>query len=132
VLVVGNDDEYEQVLRTTMGRLRLHSNLETAFLHTLADARRVLGNARVDVVLSDFLLPDGTSAELFKELEQHSPDSHGVLLTGRPVEEFAKESDTSAPEVWTKAQTQSELRRNMERLILMRDLSRRPSRTQLL
>lgn len=126
VLVVGNDDEYEQILRTTMGRLRLSNNIEAAFMHTLADARRVLGSSRVDLVLSDFLLPDGTSADLFKSLEEHSPDSHGVVLTARPVDDFAKGSDASAAEVWTKVQSQSELRRNMERLILMRALARSP------
>ena len=126
VLVVGNDEDYEQVLRTTMGRLRLSDNVETAFLHTVADARRAFGSARVDLVLSDFTLPDGTSEDLFKSLEEKSPDSHGVVLTAHPVDEFAKGADASAAEVWTKSQSQAELRRNMERLILMRSLSRSP------
>ncbi len=126
VLVVGNDEEYEQMLRTTMGRLRVSNNVEAAFTHTLADARLALGSSHVDVVLSDFLLPDGTSADLFKTLEENSPDSHGVVLTARPVEEFAQGADASAAEVWAKVQSQSELRRNMERLILMRALARSP------
>lgn len=126
VLVVGNDEEYEQILRTTMGRLRLSNNVEAAFMHTLADARLALGSSHVDVVLSEYLLPDGTSADLFKTLEEHSPDSHGVVLTARAVDEFAKHADGFAAEVWTKVQSQSELRRNMERLIMMRALARSP------
>ena len=128
VLVVGNDEEYEQVLRTLMGRLRLSSNLETAFLHTLADARLALGSSRVDVVLTDFLLPDGTSAELFQAANEQSPNTQGVILTARPIEEFMDNGAAPANEIWPKEQPNSELRRKMERVLMMRALSRPVSR----
>lgn len=124
VLVVGNDHEYEQVLRTLMGRLSLSSNLETAFVHTLADARMAFGRARVDVVLSDSLLPDGTSAELFQAAKEHSPETHGVVLSERPLEGFAETVAAPGKEVWRKEQPQAEIRRNMERILMMRILSR--------
>jgi DNA-binding NtrC family response regulator len=130
VLVVGNDEEYEQVLRTVMGRLRLSNNLETAFLHTLADARRALGNAHVDVILSDLELPDGTSTELLEAVKEQAPESRGVILARQSADEPPSSPGVLAHEVWRKEQSPVELRRKMERIIMMQTLSRPYRRTR--
>ena len=47
----------------------------------LADARRVLANQRIDLVLSEHQLADGTWVELLAELREHGPDVPFLVMS---------------------------------------------------
>ena len=124
VLVVGNDHEYEQILRTTLGRLRLSTNVEAAFLHSVADARRAVDRARIDAIVADIILPDGTSAELFDAVQSNSPDATRIAVAAKDEETAPHASPSGAREVWQRTQDPFEVRKQVERLIQVRRLSR--------
>jgi len=84
LLVLEDDDDFQELLRVLLRRLDLHVPLESLFLSRVADARRVVQAAHVDVVLSDFHLPDGTGLDLLQKVREVTPRAHRIVLTGHP------------------------------------------------
>ncbi len=81
VLLV-DDDEF---VRSIVARMLRQANLEVHAVSTLESARQLLKASRPDVVLLDYLLPDGTGVDLLKELRQSTPLNKVpvVMLTGK-------------------------------------------------
>jgi hypothetical protein len=125
VLVVGQDDEFEQELRTLMGRLRLTNDVEAVFLHTVADAARALASTSVDVLMAQPVLPDGTSADLFRFAADASPGTRRVEIGPQGVGAFPP---FQGGERWERAPGSSDLRHKMEHLLILHTLSRGPPR----
>lgn len=59
--------------------------------YTVAEARQML-RERVDVVLMDYALPDGTGAEATRAVKARWPTSHVVMLTAKDDDETVLDS----------------------------------------
>lgn len=91
-ILVIDDDEVDQVrVRRMLGKLPLPLPLPMTIGcgESLADARRCLGSSRVDVLLLDYMLPDGTAAEVLPQLVNDFPSLAIIVLTGQGDERVA-------------------------------------------
>jgi two-component system response regulator AtoC len=79
VLVV-EDEVYVRDSLTAILRERGYDVVEAG---TVADAVRVLGQAPIDVVLTDFRLPGADGLALVKQVQASAPDVPVVVLTGQ-------------------------------------------------
>jgi DNA-binding response OmpR family regulator len=61
------------------------ANLEVHAVSSIESARQMLKVSRPDLVLLDYMLPDGTGVDLLKELKQSAPLNKVpvVMLTGK-------------------------------------------------
>lgn len=59
---------------------------------TVAAARRVIENQRVDVLVVDINLPDGEGLDLLGVLHLHQPTAQAIVITGRPTVDGAIEA----------------------------------------
>ncbi len=80
VLLVDDDPEFTDVACTIIEFLG-HEVLTAA---TLAEARDWLNKEKVDHILLDFMLPDGSGVHLFDELEHEKNPPRVTLITGHP------------------------------------------------
>lgn len=80
VLLVDDDPEFTDVACTIIEFLG-HEVLTAA---TLAEARDWLNKEKVDHILLDFMLPDGSGVHLFDELEHENNPPRVTLITGHP------------------------------------------------
>jgi len=78
------DDELEHRALVRMVRER-HLPWKITLAQTIASAREAFAAARFDVVLADYLLPDGEGTELLAE----QPDTPFILITGTIAEQMA-------------------------------------------
>jgi len=77
-LIVEDDPAHLDALSTLVAT----EGFETRAAHSLADAKRSLDEAPVDLVLCDLRLPDGSALELLPLLEER-PETDVVLVTGQ-------------------------------------------------
>ena len=77
VLVV----EDHQASRQGLAELVAQEGFQALSAGTLAEARKVLNDAPVDVVVLDVDLPDGSGMELLGDLENH-PEANVVIVSG--------------------------------------------------
>ena len=115
MLVLLVDDE--PTIRVTLGdalRAAGHEVLEAA---TLARAREVLLEQRVDLVITDIRLPDGSGRELVSYKKEHSPYSRIVLITGYgTVEEAVSALKEGADDYVTKPFLNEDVLHRVERI----------------
>ncbi|MBI2077461.1 MAG: response regulator [Euryarchaeota archaeon] len=91
------------MLRIVLSRLPLEHSLEAQFFERVADARHAVTSQRVDVVLADFHLPDGTGVEVVGHAQRVAPQSRRIMLTGTPSEANAAVTERARPhEIWDK------------------------------
>ena len=77
VLVVEDDE----LMRLSLGdRLRLEG-ITARFASNLAEARRQIEGGDIDLVVTDIRLPDGSGADLFREIAQHHEGTPIILMT---------------------------------------------------
>ncbi len=77
VLLVEDDD----IMRLSVeDRLRLE-NIPTVSASNLAEAFRHLRSGEIDLVITDIKLPDGTGADLFRNVSQNYPGTPVILMT---------------------------------------------------
>lgn len=77
ILCIDGDPAANAALRGMLRRMGHRAVLA----HALADARRVLANQRVDLVLSEQHLADGAWVELLAELREHGPDVPFLVMS---------------------------------------------------
>ena len=86
ILIV--DDE-EMVLSSLRGVFTLQTDYDVHEASTPKEALSHVERARVDVVISDFLMPEMNGIELLKEIKQLQPEAIRLLLTGYADKENA-------------------------------------------
>jgi PleD family two-component response regulator len=81
-ILLVDDDEF---VRRIVAHMLRQANLEVHAVSTIESARQMLKVSRPDLVLLDYLLPDGTGVDLLKELKQSAPLNKVpvVMLTGQ-------------------------------------------------
>lgn len=118
LLFVEDDEDYRLQLRAIVGRIRTTKDFEAVFLGNVEDARRVVEATRVDAVVSDFDLPDGTGADVLKAAIREAPRSTRIVLTGAPERAALATSDGNAHGIWSKDLTIKELMVRLTSVIL--------------
>lgn len=88
VLVV--DDEAD--IREMLGDALNQANLRIHTAASLADARRIANDHRIDLALIDVKLPDGDGLDLAREIHAGDPSVHSILMTGAPNYDRAVEA----------------------------------------
>jgi DNA-binding NarL/FixJ family response regulator len=82
VMIVDDERLFAELLRVA---LRGAEDIEVvAVLHDVRSATAALVEARPDVVLADYHLPDGTGADLARAVRSSLPTAAIVVLTGDP------------------------------------------------
>jgi CheY-like chemotaxis protein len=94
VLVVQDNPHLRKTIKTYFARegyrvLEAESTFEATHL--------VEGDTRIDLLLTDFSLPDGTGPELARALRRQLPDLKVLIATGHPEQRAAlREDDRTA------------------------------------
>lgn len=74
-------DDHQLLTDALSGLLQRESDIEiVGVAASVAEARAAAGN-RMDVVLMDYLLPDGTGAEATREIKRRWPSAKVIVLT---------------------------------------------------
>jgi CheY-like chemotaxis protein len=73
--------------RTVLSGLLQHCGFETVGANSLAEGLKLLGQTRVDVLLSDLGLPDGNGLDLVAEAKKLQPGLFAIALTARASQE---------------------------------------------
>ncbi|HKY52375.1 MAG TPA: response regulator transcription factor [Candidatus Limnocylindria bacterium] len=82
VLIVDDERLFAELLRVAM---RGADDIEVVGVaHDVRSALAALGDARPDVVLADYHMPDGTGADLARAVRHSFPHTAIVVLTGDP------------------------------------------------
>jgi DNA-binding NarL/FixJ family response regulator len=82
VMIVDDERLFAELMRVAM---RSAEDIDVvAVAHDVKSAIVALGEARPDVVLADYHLPDGTGAELARAVRSSLPNAAVVVLTGDP------------------------------------------------
>jgi len=82
VMIVDDERLFAELLRVAM---RSADDIDVvAVAHDVRSATTALADARPDVVLADYHLPDGTGADLARTVRTSRPDCAIVVLTGDP------------------------------------------------
>ncbi len=79
VLIVDDEDSVRSALRRTLRK----EKYKLFFASSAAEALELLRNERVDLVISDHLMPEVTGIELLKRCRLLYPDMGRVVLTGQ-------------------------------------------------
>jgi FixJ family two-component response regulator len=59
-------------------------NCQPVFASTLSEARAVLANQAIDLLVADVNLPDGDGTSLLEELNRRHPTAAAVMMSGEP------------------------------------------------
>ena len=125
VLIV--DDE-EMVLSSLRGVFTLQTEYEIHEASKPKDAIALVERAPVDVVISDFLMPEMNGIELLKEIKRLQPESVRLLLTGYADKENAIKAINDVglyqyiEKPWENEDLKIVLRNGLEKRILMKRL----------
>ena len=76
-LIVDDEPDLCELLGITLGRMEVDS----AAVHDVASARKVLGERAFDLCLSDMRLPDGDGLELVEWMQVHAPQVPVAVIT---------------------------------------------------
>ncbi len=88
VLLVDDDE----IVRELYGAWLENSGYQVFTAASVAEARRLLENADVDVVVSDIRMAQETGIDFLAWIRQHAPDLPVILVTGVPALETAVEA----------------------------------------
>ena len=77
ILVVDDDPE----IRRLLGRYLDGQNMRTSLAASRRECKQLLPNSRIDLIVLDVMLPDGSGLELCRELHGHRPRIPVILLT---------------------------------------------------
>src|SRR5215213_7807307 len=78
ILVV--DDELS--ITSALDLILSESGFQVLTAHSFADASKILSDADVDLVITDFCLPDATGIDLIVHIKRATPDLEVILMTG--------------------------------------------------
>ncbi|HXE55314.1 MAG TPA: response regulator [Tepidisphaeraceae bacterium] len=81
VLVVDDEPEMIELVRDLVGK---HADCKVYAASTIEQARRILANGPVEVLVADVNLPDGDGTSLVPTLHEKQPHSSAIVITGSP------------------------------------------------
>lgn len=88
VLVVEDEESILSICRLALRRLGVE--VETAM--TVSEAMARISESEFDLVLVDWILPDGSGLAMFKQIQEKVPQLLGILITGQYGAEATKEA----------------------------------------
>jgi len=88
VLVVDDEESIVTICQIALRRMNLQ--VETAM--TAAEAIAKARQSAFDLVLIDWILPDGNGLDLFRTLRDLSPQTLGILITGQSLAETSRDA----------------------------------------
>lgn len=81
VLVVDDEPALVELVRDLVGK---HVDCKVYAASTIEQARRILANGPVEVLVTDIHLPDGDGTSLVPTLHEKQPHSSAIVITGSP------------------------------------------------
>lgn len=118
VLVVEDDEDYRELLRLLLSKVKGRRPLEGVFRSCVAEASVVVGSTPLDVILSDFHLPDGTGVDLLARARRNTPHTRRIVLTGSPDAARSHQDFHNAVErLWDKAEDPARLKERLEEIV---------------
>jgi two-component system response regulator PilR (NtrC family) len=76
-LIVDDEPDIRELLELTLGRM----SVDTRAAATLAEAQRLLSEAKFDLCLTDMRLPDGDGLQLVETIQQNYPELPVAVIT---------------------------------------------------
>jgi len=76
-LIVDDEPDIRELLELTLGRM----NIDTRAAANLAEAQKLLGEARFDLCLTDMRLPDGDGLQLVETIQRDHPELTVAVIT---------------------------------------------------
>ena len=120
ILIVDDEADLVELVSLTLSRM----NLATASASDLANARRMLGEQRFDLCLTDMRLPDGDGLDLVAWIQQHQPRLPVAVISAHGnVESAVRALKLGAFDFVTKPLDLGVLRRLVAVAIRLRDPS---------
>lgn len=115
VLVIEDDEALAGVLKTFLEA----EGWQVKCAGTAAEARRVVASEAVfDLVLADYLLPDADGLTVFEEIQQRSPMTKVMLMTGvRDMEVAARAFKQGAADLISKPFRLNDLEKRISQLM---------------
>ena len=126
-VIVLVDDE-DMVVTSIKSFLTLETDYEVVGFTTPAEALSYIESHRVDVVVSDYLMPDMDGISLLAKVKDIQPEATRILLTGYADKENAIKAINDVQlfqyveKPWDNDQLQNVVRAGLERQYLMRTL----------
>ena len=117
LLFVEDDEDYRAVLKTMVQRLGLAESLEVQFLDRVADARKALDSSPIDVILSDYYLPDGSGSDVLAHARLAAPKAKRIVLTSNPQAAGATRSESQPDAIWEKSFNVHDLGKKLEGVV---------------
>jgi FixJ family two-component response regulator len=123
VLVVDDEpamrDVFRDLVATSLG-------CKLTFAASMREARNVLNNQTIDLLVADVNLPDGNGLALLPELNRAQPDAAAVVITGQPsVDGAVTALRSGAVDFVTKPFTIPQLTKQLQKAIQVQQLRHR-------
>ena len=105
MLVVEDDDDYRSALIRTISKLNRDRGWEILALSNIRDAEMAVSHATVDVVVTDYHLPDGLGTSLTRRTPSRNGKAQRILLSGdtEGVQRAWRDEPDIADDIWDKA-----------------------------
>jgi FixJ family two-component response regulator len=124
VLVVDDEPAMRDVFRDLVAKSLVGCKL--TFAASMREARNVLNNQSIDLLVADVNLPDGNGLALLPELNRVQPDAAAIVITGEPsVDGAVTALRSGAVDFVTKPFTIPQLTRQLEKAIQIQQLRHR-------
>ncbi len=125
VLAVDDDDLVREIVLAAVRSI----GVEAIGAATVAEARKALDDADIDVVICDVRLPDASGLELIREIREQLPDTAVFMLSGVDDPDTANQAlELGASAYVVKPFVANEIIINVRNSIRLRDLDRRRRR----
>ena len=123
VLVVDDEpamrDVFRDLVATSLG-------CKLTFAASMREARNVLNNQSIDLLVADVNLPDGNGLALLPELNRAQPDAAAIVITGQPsVDGAVTALRSGAVDFVTKPFTVPQLTKQIQKAIQVQQLRHR-------
>lgn len=123
VLVVDDEpamrDVFRDLVATSLG-------CKLTFAASMREARNVLNNQSIDLLVADVNLPDGNGLALLPELNRAQPDAAAIVITGQPsVDGAVTALRSGAVDFVTKPFTIPQLTKQIQKAIQVQQLRHR-------
>lgn len=125
VLIV--DDEKN--IRESLAKVLQRENFRTYLAANAGEAEVILANESVDLVLTDFMMPNRSGIELLRLIKRQEPDTAVLLITGHATVERAVEAmKEGAADFITKPFKRDDILHRIYRALEQRQRRRHPQR----
>ncbi|WP_366922449.1 sigma-54 dependent transcriptional regulator [Metallumcola ferriviriculae] len=88
ILVVDDEQDVGRFFKYFLKQL----NFDTVVAHNIKEARQSLEQSGFQVIMLDLKLPDGSGLDLLRDIKQHYPGTHVIIMTGYSTVQSAVEA----------------------------------------